>query len=298
MPAVRPVERLLDLFHARKPIRSWSLIVTLYGDAIVPRGGELWLGTLLPIMAAFRIDEGPVRTAMSRLAQDGWLERRKLGRKSYYRLSRQGRADFAAATDRIYFGHPRSWSGRWRLVLLPENGDGRPAQRERLRAAGFGDLAPGLLVAPSDSASAQLPKGNDGGIILLEAAGLADDARAIAARAWDLQPLADAYRRFLASFEPLDRSLDTRGPPDDLQSLVLRTLLIHEYRRLVLRDPLLPAELLAPDWPGGAARRLCAGLYRRLVAASEAWLDAHAVNATGALPPPNAEFGKRFTDET
>jgi phenylacetic acid degradation operon negative regulatory protein len=71
----------------RRPLRAWSLIVTIYGDAVVPRGGSLWLGSLLDMMAAFGIGGGVVRTAMSRLAKDGWIERQRIGRQSYYRLS-------------------------------------------------------------------------------------------------------------------------------------------------------------------------------------------------------------------
>ena len=78
-------------------MRAWSLIVTLYGDAIVPRGGSLWLGSLTDIMVLFRIDAGHVRTAMSRLTADGWLERVKVGRNSYYRLSRRGQGSFSEA---------------------------------------------------------------------------------------------------------------------------------------------------------------------------------------------------------
>ncbi|MFG1316914.1 phenylacetic acid degradation operon negative regulatory protein PaaX, partial [Xanthobacter autotrophicus] len=40
--------RALDLIldHVRaEPSRTWSIIVTIYGDAIVPRGGSVWLGT-------------------------------------------------------------------------------------------------------------------------------------------------------------------------------------------------------------------------------------------------------------
>src|SRR6266567_2432749 len=89
MPLSAPVATLLEKFHARKPVRAWSLIVTLYGDAVVPRGGSLWLGSLVDIMALLRIDAGHVRTAMSRLTSDGWLERERVGRNSYYRLSRR-----------------------------------------------------------------------------------------------------------------------------------------------------------------------------------------------------------------
>ena len=49
------------------PSRTWSVIITLFGDAIVPRGGAIWLGTLLAIFRALDIGDGVVRTAMSRL---------------------------------------------------------------------------------------------------------------------------------------------------------------------------------------------------------------------------------------
>ena len=73
-----------------------------------------------------------------------------------------------------------------------------------------------------------------------------------------------------------------------------RLLLVHEYRRLVLRDPMLPDALLPSDWPGLAARRLCAALYPALVAGSERWLDLHAQNEAGRLPPPESDLAARF----
>ncbi len=56
--------------------------------------GSVWLGTLLEFFAAIDIDSGVVRTAMSRLAADGWLEREKVGRNSFYRLANKGRQTF------------------------------------------------------------------------------------------------------------------------------------------------------------------------------------------------------------
>src|SRR5262245_51763084 len=62
------------LRHLRaEPSRTWSVIITVFGDAIVPRGGAVWLGTLVSFFAALGIGDGVVRTAMSRLAADGWL---------------------------------------------------------------------------------------------------------------------------------------------------------------------------------------------------------------------------------
>src|SRR5438876_11430894 len=104
MPPAAPASALLDRFRASRPVRAWSLIVTLYGDAIVPRGGSLWLGSLTAIMAWFGIDAGHVRTATSRLVTDGWLERERIGRKSYDRLCTREEARFRPATNSSYFG--------------------------------------------------------------------------------------------------------------------------------------------------------------------------------------------------
>lgn len=52
-----------------------------------------------------------------------------------------------------------------------------------------------------------------------------------------------------------------------------RTLLVHEYRRLLLRD-LVPDELLPGDWEGRAARQLCRNIYKLVCARSEEWLNA------------------------
>jgi phenylacetic acid degradation operon negative regulatory protein len=93
---------------------------------------------------------------------------------------------------------------------------------------------------------------------------------------------------------PLGVALAAGGGMSDLDRLVARVLLIHEYRRIVLRDPLLPAEILPADWPGAAARALCAEIYGALVEGSERWLDAHAVNEHGPLPPPGADLRQRF----
>src|SRR5690349_2077901 len=167
------VGRLLDDFHGRTPIRAGSLIVTIFGDAVVPRGGSLWLGSLFEIARAFRISDGLVRTAMSRLVADGWLERWKVGRNSFYRLTEPGRKTFAAATERIYGAPARTWSGSFDLVLLDNGGSGggggadeRSALRAGLEAAGYGALAPGLLVSPVPSAAAIDGNGGGGAIRL------------------------------------------------------------------------------------------------------------------------------------
>jgi hypothetical protein len=66
---------------------------------------------------------------------------------------------------------------------------------------------------------------------------------------WDQDRLAHDYLGFLDIFRPLWRALDGLTEPDPETCFLVRSLLIHGYRRALLRDPMLPDELLAPDWP-------------------------------------------------
>jgi phenylacetic acid degradation operon negative regulatory protein len=71
-------------------------------------------------------------------------------------------------------------------------------------------------------------------------------------------------------------------------------LLIHEYRRLHLRDPLLPQSLLPAHWPGTRAAVLCGEIYVQVFAASEIYLSACASRLSGALPAPDRTVMQRF----
>ena len=93
-------------------------------------------------------NDGVVRTAMSRLAADGWLERNKVGRNSFYRLVQRERLTFDIATKHIYGPPASDWTGRFELLLIANGGD-RDAAREALKNAGFGSPLPGVWVAPS-----------------------------------------------------------------------------------------------------------------------------------------------------
>jgi phenylacetic acid degradation operon negative regulatory protein len=283
-PLARIVEQL-----KREPSRTGSIVITVFGDAIVPRGGSVWLGTLLEFFETLDIDSGVVRTAMSRLATDGWLERNKIGRNSFYRLAKKGRQTFAAATRHIYDPPPSDWTGRFELLLIG-NGEDRDASREALKNAGFGSPLPGVWVAPSGVA---IPE-EAAGAIRLEVSAEDDSGRRLLSESWPLQRTADAYQKFMKTFEPLRGWIGRGEPLTEADAFTARILLIHHYRRVVLRDPLLPTSLLPLDWPGGAARELCGEIYRGLLRQSEQWLDQHATNEDGPLPKPNGELGRRF----
>jgi phenylacetic acid degradation operon negative regulatory protein len=111
---------------------------------------------------------------------------------------------------------------------------------------------------------------------------------------WNLQQLAEDYKQFLDRFRPILRALESAENLDPEQCFQLRTLLIHHYRRLLLRDPLLPEKLLPADWAGTSARVLCRNIYRRIYSGADQWLAATQETADGPLPEPAPRFYKRF----
>ena len=283
-----PLARIVQQLK-REPSRTGSIVVTLFGDAIVPRGGSVWLGTLLKFFEQLDIDASVVRTAMSRLTADGWFERTRIGRNSFYRLVQSGRQTFDIATKHIYGPQVSDWTGRFELLLIGNGGD-RDVAREALKNAGFGSPLPGVWVAPS---GVPVPE-EAAGASRLEVSAEDDSGRRLLSESWPLDRTADAYQKFMKTFEPLRGWLDRGEPLADADAFTARILLIHHYRRVVLRDPLLPTALLPSDWPGRAARALCGEIYRALLVPSEQWLDGHGTNEKGPLPPARKVLERRF----
>lgn len=285
-----PLARIVGQLK-REPSRTGSIVVTVFGDAIVPRGGSVWLGTLLAFFETLDIESGVVRTAMSRLAADGWLERRKAGRNSFYRLTASGQQTFDTATRHIYDPQPSEWTGRFELLLIG-NGRDREAARNALQTAGFGNPLPGVWVAPS---GVPVPQEADGAI-RLEVSAEDDSGRRLLRESWPLQRTADAYLKFMTTFDPMRDWVEREAGISDIDAFTARVLLIHAYRKVVLRDPLLPPALLPRDWPAPRARALCRTIYQGLLPQSEQWLDQHGVTEAGVMPPAGPKLWRRFVD--
>jgi phenylacetic acid degradation operon negative regulatory protein len=290
---------LLRAFRAQRPLRAGSLLITLFGDSIAPRGGEIALASLISLARPFALSERLVRTSIGRLAQEDWLEATRLGRLSYYRLTAHGRAEFAAATKRIYGSVAPEWSGIWTQVLLTQlSAEERDPLAHDLRWRGFGQLVPGVLVYPGDRLEeverelAPHPA-RERVVVLHSRSASVPTALRLARGAWDLAELEQRYRRFTRQLEPVAAALE-RGTANAVTSFVIRTLLIHQYRRIHLRDPLLPPGLLPPNWTGSKAAELCRQLYLRVFAGAEQFLTAHATNRAGPLPAAGSETLERF----
>lgn len=276
-PAQRALEDLVDRLHRRGRLRVWSLVITMFGDAVVPRGGRVGLGVLQDVMGRLRVEPGALRTAMSRLASDGWVIREREGRNAYYRLAENGRHAFDRATRRIYASGPPAWNGTWTVAIAPP--DGENGILTDAAGLGFVRINGGVYIRPETEGAADVENALAGALVVHGSS--AEHPEAFHAL-WPSQEIAEAYRGLIRAVEPLSRAFGDGATLTGLDSMAARVLLIHDWRRIVLRDPGLPLELQPHDWPGEEMRALVRRLYAALGPASEDWLD------VAGLPRPEA----------
>jgi phenylacetic acid degradation operon negative regulatory protein len=249
-----PLQAALEILRRNGDFRVWSLIVTLFGDLAQDRDDRISGALLSRLTARMGIRPEAMRVALHRLRKDGWIISERTGRTSTYRLSDKGFAESLAARGRIYAPHiemPKNWG----LAVAPPLASVEGLARDQDMATG------GALVVAS-------------GIYLLAEMPLPEGFLAVSG---DLQPLpgwlqkitapndlTDAYRALSEMFARLNSVLDKTPPTDDLDVAVLRVLIVHNWRRLVLRHATLPSEFYPADWTGILCRQQVAELLTRL----------------------------------
>lgn len=261
--------------------RAPAFIVTLYGDVVEPRGGMLWMGTLIECCAVHGLNESLVRTAVSRLVGAGRLEGVRIGRRSYYRLSDAARDEFRDAA-RLLFSPPPAPED-WLLCLS-----------EGLREADLPDawarLSPNVAIAPNREDVAPL----DG--ILMRAKHLDGhgDLRSLSRERWGLDDVASSYDRFVKRHSGLLERMGDGAPLSPAESLALRLRLVHDYRHAALSDPRLPRAAWPQDWPSERARQLFVTAYIGLSDRADTYVGAEFVNPDGTLAARNEETDRRL----
>jgi phenylacetic acid degradation operon negative regulatory protein len=284
-------------------LRSNSILVTVYGDAIAPRHQSVWLGSLVELVQMFGLSARLVRTSASRLTAADWLVATRLGRRSYYGLSELGLLRVRHADRRIWELNSSKWDGRWTLVILDSTM--RASTRQHLKRAllweSFGQLANGVFAHPRvdhhSLGEILAAAGAQQQVAVLSARNMAAYSRAplqtIVRETFKSDAVEAAWKQFVARFAPVTAELRTISPAE---AFFIRTLLIHEYRRVLLRDPHLPEALLPAGWPGVNARQLFERLYQKLLRASEQFLQAHVDAADGPLKKTPRAIVSRLAD--
>lgn len=249
-----------------------SLIVTIYGSYAREAGGWLSVAALIRLLESLGVDEPAVRSSISRLKRRGIVLAVRRDGAAGYGLSERAREILAEGDRRIFNRRVAMSDDGWVLAVfsVPEAERARRhTLRSRLSGLGFGNVAPGVWIAP-----AHLAEETHGVLGRLDVARYVDLflARAVdavnlpgdIARWWDLERIHAAYSGFVQEWQPVAAAWQRRRHVDLERAFVDYMQTLSAWRRLPYLDPGLPAELLPPDWPAADAAEIFFALHDRL----------------------------------
>jgi len=249
--------------HALRPRSGTSakaVLLTVLGQFVAPRGGEVWTQTLIGALGTVGVEERNARQALSRLGEQGLVVGRRDGRRVRRFLTPEAVELLETGKERIFdFGiSEHAWDGRWLIVLcsVPEEyRSKRHLLRSRLGFAGFGFLSAGVAITPHverEALATEVLKELDlveNATVFIGEVGQLVTASDLLHRAWDMDSLADEYRTFVQAFQG-------RNPVTPRARFAAVVDLVHRWRRFPFVDPELPDELLPAIWQGHRARDL------------------------------------------
>lgn len=297
------IETLLESYRQQRPLRGGSLIITVFGDSISQHGNNVWLGSIINALEPFGLNSRLIRTAVHRLIQEGWLCAEMVGRRAYYRFTDAGLRRYEKAAQRIYAGQSPEWDGNWTLVICSNLADEpRDRLRKELSWLGYGAINTNMLLHPGVSGSGISDTLHDLGVadevVVMDAraAGFSSGhaLRQLTIASWPVRELAQRYEDFIARFKPVHKAVKNARSLTAEDAFQVRTLLIHEYRRILLRDSDLPAQLLPPNWVGAAALELVTRIYRLVGPLAETYIEQTMETAQGKMPAAIPSYKCRF----
>ena len=210
--------------------------MTFFGAFLRRLGGWIAVADLIALMASLGLDEQAVRSSVSRLKRRGVIASERRGGAAGYRLTPHGEAVLRAGDARIF---TRARGDGWLLVVfsIPEP---QRALRHRLRSGlarlGLGIVAPAVWIAPAhlrEEVERLVAELGVERVELFDATPLGGDP----ARWWDLDAVADEYRRYL------DEWSEVRGG-----GFAEHIRHLDAWRRIPFHDPGLPLEVADRAW--------------------------------------------------
>jgi phenylacetic acid degradation operon negative regulatory protein len=266
---------MITAWASEPDISARSVLVTIIGDTLIPVGASIWMSQMLQLTEVFGFSDRLVRTSMTRLTGDDWLTNERIGRQSQYHLTELALRESKQAAERIYSVDDADWAGEW--TLLFSNSQPLDVLADRLRWNGFVRIGRDVLASPTTKPEA----------VRELVAAIAPDTHPVIATATfteldrlveegfflahaDADDLASAYSGFVERYEPI---LDVVSSTEPDVAYGLRTMMVHDLRRIRLRRPDLPAATHPSDWAGDVAARVATGLYQPLNTRAAEWLS-------------------------
>ena len=262
-------------------VNPYAVVFSLFGGYVLPRGADIWTGSLIRALAPLGSGDRMVRTTISRMKRKGYLESRRVGRRSFYRLTDAGLKEVHGARELAFGSFGAEWDGRWTLVIYSvpeEHRELRDALRDSLKTIGFGSPVPGAWISPhplhADMEDEWQKIGAWPYLEIFRAEHLGPSQTSdFVSRAWPQLPaLADRYRAYRSRYEQvLDQFEQEALNNEDCFALQMQSLF--EFMSIIIEDPALPPVLLPEDWPRPAAQSLYLKLRQNLLEPAEDFFD-------------------------
>lgn len=217
-----------------KTVSARSTLLSLMLGADVD---SLSVRELVGLAGLVGVAEPTARVALSRMTATGDVVRDEEGgyRLSARLLDRQRRQDESIRP------RTRAWRGRWEMVVVTATGRAA-SERAELRTAltdlRLSELREGVWTRPANL-RVELPDEVDAVVERFVAAPVADPGE-LARRLWDLDGWARRGQALLEATRTDDRTVRFTACATSVSHL--------------LKDPLLPGDLLPPAWPGDELR--------------------------------------------
>ncbi len=235
--AVATFEELVEIISGNQLPRVWSLLVTVFGDLAQAEGAAI-SGTLLrQITALIGVKPEATRVALHRLRKEGWIESERIGRNSSYFLTAAGRELSAKATPRIYATEPEHKNV---CLVLAETG-----HSDELDFLVGAWISPTMVLTGQEIESPELFK------VPLKPSDAFPEW--MAHKVCDTETAA-LSKEVLRQLTKLGECLQSRKGLSPLERAVLRILIVHSWRRVVLKVPALPDFVFPNAWCGAQCR--------------------------------------------
>jgi phenylacetic acid degradation operon negative regulatory protein len=257
-------------------VHARSALFDLYGDHLLARSGSAPVAALIRLLEPLGIRAPAVRTAISRMVSQGWLEPVEIGHAQVpgYRLTDRARLRLDQAATRIYRTGAHDWDGRWHVRVLAPIADRsrRERVRSQLRFLGMAPISDSTWVSPHPSVEVDQLLVDESLVAVCLTSSDIGPVRLLL-DAFDVSRLATDYEEWLTDAADLVGSLGDGADLDDVAAFVVRSELLHSWRKFLFTDPGLPASLLPPDWPGGKAAAFFDEHAGRLLPAANRFID-------------------------
>ena len=219
-------------------IKVWSLLVTIFGDLSEAHGGFLTSRQLNGLFDAFDIQSGALRVALHRLRKEGWIESERIGRISRFKMTEQARQETDKARPVVYRApsdHLESW------VFVVSNSP----------------LPSGAVKLNKVMACLQEARAEE-----LEDAWVMPTPRSPMPSWLADRALSRELRENVAKLAGIvDQMENAAQNGNSYQRMALRLLILHQWRRVALRDA---TWLLLSHKTDDVLMRCFAGVHRKL----------------------------------